>query len=67
MPRPKGLTGAEISEGAGLLALADSWDAMTTVRSYSPAKSEADALAECVLLAGAQFSPSACRALATIF
>jgi HD-GYP domain-containing protein (c-di-GMP phosphodiesterase class II) len=40
---------------------------MTTVRSYSPAKSEADALAECVLLAGEQFSPSACKALATLF
>ena len=64
---PQGLTGSEISEGAGLLALADSWDAMTTVRSYSPAKSEADALAECVLLAGAQFSPNACKALASIF
>jgi diguanylate cyclase (GGDEF)-like protein len=64
---PKNLIGEEISEGAGLLALADSWDVMTTVRSYSPAKSELDALAECVSLAGAQFSPSACRALATIF
>jgi diguanylate cyclase (GGDEF)-like protein len=64
---PIGLTGPEMSEGAGLLALADSWDAMTTVRSYSPAKSEADALAECVLLAGAQFSPNACKALATLF
>jgi diguanylate cyclase (GGDEF)-like protein len=64
---PKGLTGAEISEGAGLLALADSWDVMTTVRSYSPAKSEQDALAECVSLAGAQFAPSACKALASIF
>jgi diguanylate cyclase (GGDEF)-like protein len=64
---PKGLAGKEISEGAGLLALADSWDVMTTTRSYSPAKSEADALAECVSLAGTQFSPSACKALATIF
>jgi diguanylate cyclase (GGDEF)-like protein len=64
---PKGLAGAEISEGAGLLALADSWDVMTTARSYSPAKSEPDALAECVLLAGAQFSPNACKALASIF
>jgi diguanylate cyclase (GGDEF)-like protein len=64
---PRGLTGTEISEGAGLLALADSWDVMTTVRSYSPAKSEQDALAECVSLAGAQFTPRACKALATIF
>ena len=64
---PKGLAGPEISEGACLLALADSWDVMTTARSYSPAKSEADALAECVSLAGAQFSPTACKALAAIF
>jgi diguanylate cyclase (GGDEF)-like protein len=64
---PKGLTGSEISEGASLLALADSWDVMTTARGYSPAKSEPEALAECVSLAGAQFSPAACKALASIF
>ena len=64
---PNGLAGGDISEGAALLALADSWDVMTTVRSYSPAKSEPEALAECVSLAGAQFSPSACNALANIF
>ena len=64
---PKGLAGAQISEGACLLALADSWDVMTTARSYSPAKSEVDALAECVTLAGTQFSPTACKALASIF
>ena len=64
---PKGLSGVEISEGAALLALADSWDVMTTVRSYSPAKSEAEALAECISLAGSQFSPTACKALASLF
>ena len=64
---PKGLAGAEISEGAALLALADSWDVMTTVRSYSPAKTEPEALAECISLAGSQFSPIACKALASIF
>jgi diguanylate cyclase (GGDEF)-like protein len=64
---PNGLSKGEISEGAALLALADSWDVMTTVRSYSPAKSEAEALAECLSLAGAQFSPTACRALESIF
>jgi HD-GYP domain-containing protein (c-di-GMP phosphodiesterase class II) len=61
------LSGTEISEGAALLALADSWDVMTTVRSYSPAKSEAEALAECTSLAGSQFSPTACKALASLF
>ena len=64
---PNGLSGTEISQGASLLALADSWDVMTTARGYSPAKSEPEALAECVSLAGAQFSPAACKALATIF
>jgi diguanylate cyclase (GGDEF)-like protein len=61
---PRGLKGELISEGASLLALADSWDVMTTGRSYSPAKSEARALEECVSLAGSQFSPTACSALA---
>ena len=64
---PNGLAGAQISEGAGLLALADSWDVMTTVRSYSPAMPEPKALAECLSLAGSQFSPTACNALATLF
>jgi diguanylate cyclase (GGDEF)-like protein len=64
---PNGLSGKQISEGAGLLALADSWDVMTTVRSYSPAKSESEALAECVSLAGTQFSPTACKSLESIF
>jgi diguanylate cyclase (GGDEF)-like protein len=63
---PNGLAGAEISEGAGLLALADSWDVMTTVRSYSPAKPEEEALAECLSLAGSQFTPTACKALSRI-
>jgi HD-GYP domain-containing protein (c-di-GMP phosphodiesterase class II) len=40
---------------------------MTTVRSYSPAKSEAEALAECISLARSQFSPTACKALASLF
>jgi diguanylate cyclase (GGDEF)-like protein len=60
---PHGLAGDQISEGAALLALADSWDVMTSERSYSPPKPEQAALAECVSLAGAQFSPKACEAL----
>lgn len=61
---PRGLAGAQISEGAGLLALADSWDVMTGERGYSPPKPEQEALAECLSLAGSQFSPAACKALA---
>jgi diguanylate cyclase (GGDEF)-like protein len=60
---PNGLTGDEILDGAELLALADSWDAMTTERVYSAAKPAPEALAECLSLAGSQFSPTACRAL----
>jgi diguanylate cyclase (GGDEF)-like protein len=64
---PQGVAGTAISEGAALLSLADSWDVMTTVRSYSPAKTEPEALAECISLAGSQFSPIACKALASLF
>jgi len=63
---PNGLKGDEILDGAGLLALADSWDAMTTERVYHQPKPEPDALAECLSLAGSQFSPTACRALSAV-
>jgi diguanylate cyclase (GGDEF)-like protein len=64
---PNGLAAGEITVGAALLALADSWDVMTTARSYSPAKSDREALAECLSLAEEQFSPTACKALESIF
>jgi HD-GYP domain-containing protein (c-di-GMP phosphodiesterase class II) len=64
---PDALAGGEISEGACLLALADSWDAMTTARRYSPAKPEREAREECLSLAGRQFSPAACKALEAVF
>ncbi len=63
---PNGLKGEEILDGAGLLALADSWDAMTTERVYNQPKPEPDALVECLSLAGSQFSPAACRALSAV-
>ena len=63
---PKGLAGTEISEGAGLLALADAWAAMTADRVYSDAKSEREAFAECSTLGGSQFTPIACKALASV-
>jgi putative nucleotidyltransferase with HDIG domain len=58
---PAGLT--EIPEGAALLAAADCFDVMTVARPYSRAKSEAEALAECRALVGAQFTPEAVAAL----
>ena len=60
---PDGLTENELPEGAKLLAMADAWDAMTTARSYSPAKSVTAALAECESLAGSQFALEAVAAL----
>jgi diguanylate cyclase (GGDEF)-like protein len=58
---PRGLR--RIPEGGALLALADAWDTMTAGRPYSVPKSAEDALAECVSLAGVQFSPRAVQAL----
>ena len=60
---PAGLRGDEIPEGAALLAVADCFDVMTVARPYSRPMSEADALAECRSLVGAQFSSAAVAAL----
>jgi diguanylate cyclase (GGDEF)-like protein len=55
---PDGLAGDAIAEGALLLALADSWDVMTSTRSYSEAMTPSQAIAECQRCAGTQFSPA---------
>ncbi len=60
---PRGLGEADIPEGAALLALADSWDAMTGTRLYSDPKSVEDALCECEALVGRQFTQTAVAAL----
>jgi diguanylate cyclase (GGDEF)-like protein len=61
---PDALRGDEIPEGAALLAVADCFDVMTVARPYSRPKSEADALAECRSLVGAQFTSASVAALA---
>ncbi|HWF73895.1 MAG TPA: diguanylate cyclase [Solirubrobacteraceae bacterium] len=60
---PDRLGGAEIADGAQLLALADAWDAMTESRIYQPTSTRAQALAECARERGRQFSPDAVDAL----
>lgn len=60
---PEGLQGEAIPEGARLLALADSWDVMTSERVYKAARSHHDAAQECCTLAGSQFWPPAVDAL----
>ena len=54
---PDGLAGAEIPEGARLIAIADAWDAMTVARSYRTPCSTEHALVEMRRRAGAQFCP----------
>ena len=54
---PIGLKGEEIPLEARILAVADAFAAMTTVRSYSDALPIAEALAELKRCAGTQFDP----------
>ena len=54
---PDGLAGAEPGDGAHILALADAWDVMTSLRSYKSPLAVPDALAECRAQAGRQFAP----------
>lgn len=54
---PDGLAGEEIPLGARIIAVADSYDAMTCTRPYQPASTEEDALLELEKEAGRQFDP----------
>jgi putative two-component system response regulator len=59
---PTGKRGTQIPEGARLLAVADAFDAMTSMRPYRRAMPSARALAEIERCAGSQFDPSMARA-----
>jgi hypothetical protein len=59
---PHGLTGPDISLAARIVAVADAFDAMTSVRSYNTPMSMAAARAEITAKAGAQFDPDVVRA-----
>lgn len=52
---PRGLAGEQISMGAAILTVADSFDVMTMNRPYSAAKPTDEAIAECEGLVGRQF------------
>jgi diguanylate cyclase (GGDEF)-like protein len=60
---PLGLQEPEIPEGAALLTLADSWDAMTRGRRYSEPKEIEVSLRECIEQIGLQFTKPAVGAL----
>jgi len=55
---PDGVLGEAIPLGARIIAVCDAYDAMTTMRPYRKAMSEADAMAELRRCAGHQFDPS---------
>jgi diguanylate cyclase (GGDEF)-like protein/putative nucleotidyltransferase with HDIG domain len=59
---PNELGGEDIPDGARILAVADTFDAMTSSRSYRPALSPLRAIDEIVKGAGPQFDPDAVRA-----
>ncbi|MBW2545109.1 MAG: phosphohydrolase, partial [Deltaproteobacteria bacterium] len=59
---PQGLKGDEIDLGARILAVADSFEAMTSVRSYHPAMSLEGAVDEIRKHAGTLFDPEVVEA-----
>ena len=54
---PDGLSGTDIPEEARIICLADSYDAMTSKRSYSSPRSQEEVRAEIVKCSGTQFDP----------
>jgi diguanylate cyclase (GGDEF)-like protein len=60
---PDGVAGEEIPFGARIVAVCDAFDAMTTARPYSPARSVEEALEELRACSGTQFDPAIVAAL----
>ncbi len=60
---PDGLAGEEIPLAARIIFACDAYDAMTTERPYSPARSHDDARGELRRCAGTQFDPRVAAAL----
>ncbi|MEW6582377.1 MAG: diguanylate cyclase [Actinomycetota bacterium] len=60
---PAGLAGDAIPLGARILAVAESWDVMTSVRAYAPARTREEARAELASCAGGQFDPQVVAAM----
>ena len=63
---PAGLVGEEIPEPATIVAVADSFDAMTHDRPYRAGRSVTEALQEIVDCSGSQFNPRVVRALVRV-
>ena len=54
---PRGLAGHSIPLEARIILIADSFDAMTSVRTYDSTRTPREAIAEIEKLAGQQFDP----------
>ena len=63
---PDGLAGEQIPLAARIIFACDAYDAITAERSYSPARSSEDALAELRRCAGSQFDPRVIEALESV-
>jgi hypothetical protein len=63
---PFGLAGQEISTGGRIVAVADSYDTMTSARTYKKVMSTEEARAELAAGAGAQFDPVMVRAFLAV-
>ncbi|MCP5025115.1 MAG: tandem-95 repeat protein, partial [Actinomycetia bacterium] len=63
---PNGLSGHEISRAGRIVAVADAYDAMTSVRSYKKAIPAAEARRELARHAGDQFDPEVVRAFLNV-
>jgi response regulator RpfG family c-di-GMP phosphodiesterase len=63
---PMGLRGRQISIGARIVHMADSFVAMTTGRPYRASVSRDDALQEIILNAGGQFDPEVAEAFQSV-
>ena len=63
---PDGLSGTEIPEVARILCIADSYDAMTSRRSYSEPKSQEEVIDEIKNCSGSQFDPEIAKIMLDI-
>ena len=64
---PDRLAGERIPLGSRVLAVADTYEALTAARSYREAISPREALDTIMKNAGKQFDPAVCKAFATVF
>lgn len=63
---PRGVAGTDITLAGRIVAVADAYDTITSVRSYKPAMSAEDARSEIARCSGTQFDPAVVRAFLAI-